>query len=208
MFWVLLLICLPKVQTSCDLCDCTFPIATCSGQAITEFVYFGADESQIQLLIYDFTLITELPLLNDTFQQLQALNLFNNFYLPCTEIVQFSYSHPDIKLLTDRSCVQGTSDAAGSTTEVSTGSSRDVTTAASTSAVRSTDAVWTTAKKSTNHKQKHVVIPTISTVVTLVIIITVILGVVYYKIRKKRISQQPLRMRIYLNQNYVSDSEV
>ena len=201
---------LALVNGSCDLCDCSFPIVTCSGPAITTFVFFGADESMIETLIYDSTLITELPVLNDTFKQLQSLNLYRNSYLKCSEILTFEQLHPDIYVSTDLLCLQSTSDAPISS--AASGPATDATLESTSADDKSTafrdDTTAATIRRS--NQKRHVLVPIMSSLVVFFITITLVLGVVYFKIRKTRQIEQPLRLNLemYTNDNYLPDSQV
>ena len=90
-------------EANSDLCSCTGGIVVCQGSTITSWISSFQQNAFITEIIYDRTLIANLPLLaDDEYVNLQSVSFYGNTDLSCDEILNFQRIHQDLIVITNR----------------------------------------------------------------------------------------------------------
>ena len=203
---------LAGAHANCEICDCAFPIVTCKSNVIDEFIYFYPD-TNIRVLIYDSTNLDELPILKPgEFVNLEFLTLIDNDLLPCQEVFQFERNHPAITVQVEPTCRFSSEVTATSslTTEAATVHDVALSSDSSTEAISVwiTDSSWTSPPtKDSTGKPTNMVVASISVTASLLVLLTVVLGVYYCKLKccsKIFQRRENRRMQIFYNPNFVN----
>ena len=207
-------------QANCDLCSCTGGIVVCYGSTIATWVDFE-QTSFITELTYDRTLISTLPLLGENeYSNLKTVSFYNNYQLSCDEILKFQWNHHNIITITDQVCATSTEfGEADITTDVPLSVSRTSVTAVATpigtsAAPSSTTTVVVTpigtsaapsstrAASKPDHTPNTVAI--LASIAGLFVALTVILAIIYIKMKYFTPHNHVPRRPIYTGRNNIS----